>query len=168
MIKNHFEHCNYQTVQQIKFRRQGWGTMQQVWRDKKTRAWVWQGKAGYRDISASVSSLWYWIRPSIRPPVRPSVHPSVRPSVRPVCLPSVQDALLLKFSLNSMAKWQKAVYRQWYPCPYCIVCRLSWGRSRPESGSLEARIWASETNFLVSEARISVSEARIWASEARI
>ena len=44
-----------------------------------------------------------------------SVHPSVRPSV---CLPSVQDALLFKLSLTNMEKWQKAVYGQWYPCPF--------------------------------------------------
>ena len=47
-----------------------------------------------------------------------------------------QDALLFKFSLNIKENWQKAEYGQWYPCHFCIVCRLSWGRSRPGSGSL--------------------------------
>ena len=76
--------------------------------------------------------------------IRPSVHPSVHPSF---CLPSVQDALLFKFSLNTMEKWHKAVYGQWYPGPYCIVCRLSWGRSWPGSGSLRPE---SETQRPIS------------------
>ena len=58
----------------------------------------------------------------------PSIHLSVH-------LPSVQDALLFKFSLNTMKKWQKAVHGQWYPWT-SLICRLNWGNSRPGSGSL--------------------------------
>ena len=122
-----------------------------------------------------------------------SVRPSVRPSIRhSVCLPSVQDALLFKFSLNTMEKWQKAVYGQWYPCPYCIVCRLSWGRSRPGSGSLRPEsgsqrqflglrgkdfsLWGQDLGLWgldlglwgqnLLEVRIWVSKVRIWVSKA--